>query len=569
VNPSTDHPERPLTRRQVLAEIVLIFAVFFVQGAYPVPDKNEPNYLGKAIHYWNPQWGQGDFFLESKDAHAVFYFTFGWLSLFLSPLWFAWAGRVLTWGLMAWAWRRLSFAVVPRPWLSILTAVLFGALTQYCHLAGEWVIGGLEAKGFAFVLMFLGLEAMLRGRWNRTWLLLGAASAFHVLVGGWAVVAAAMTWLVCRKERPRLLSMAPALIGGLLLSLPGLIPALLLNRGVGSEIIQQANSIYVFGRLAHHLAPWVLPRYFPLQFALFASAFFLWLALCWMTPAEAPARRLRLFVGASVVIAIVGGAIGPVAYWDAELAAGLLKFYWFRLSDVAVPMGAALAVGSLVVWSLQSRPAVGKWVLAVAVTAACVPVGINTIRLFRRAPERAFRLAAPLMDPDRSAEQDSYKLYADWREICAWIAVPGNVPPDARFLTPKESCTFKWYTGRAEVVTWKEVPQDAWSIVQWWQRLHEIHEYDDRRPGTRWYATLAELGEPGTRRWRQLDLKDVLWARTPEEMWQIYVELVARWLRKIGRQYEADYVLTVAEPPLNLPVLHKNRSYVVYRLRAE
>jgi len=553
----------------VLAEIVLIFAVFFIQGAYPVPDKNEPNYLGKAIHFWNPQWAQGDSFLESKDAHAVFYFTFGWLSLVLSPFWFAWTGRVLTWGLMAWAWRRLSVAVVPRPWLSILTAALFGALTQYCHFAGEWVIGGLEAKGFAFVLVFLGLEAMVRGRWNRTWLLLGGASAFHVLVGGWSVVAAGLTWLACRKDRPKLLSMLPALLGGLVLSLPGLIPALLLNQGVSSDIVQQANFIYVFGRLAHHLAPWVLPDYFPLQFTLFALTFLAWLALCRITPAEAPARRLRLFVGAAVLIAIVGGAIGPLAYYDANLAARLLKFYWFRLSDVAVPLGTALAVGSLVVFLLASRPAAGRCVLAIAVAAAGVHIGIHAVRIFQSAPERAFRLTIPIIDPDLSPAQNRRARYADWREICAWIAAPDNIPPDARFLTPRESCTFKWYTGRAEVVTWKEVPQDAWSIVQWWRRLQDIHDTDDRKPETQWHATLAELGP---RRWRKLDRKDgmrLARARTPEQWWRIHDELVAPWVRKIGRQYQADYVLTIVGPPVDLPVEYKNRSYVVYRLRED
>ena len=106
-------PLPPPSRRQVLAEIVLIFAVFAIQGAWPVPDVNEPYYLGKAIHFWNPDWLRGDFFMESPDTHKVFYFTFGWLSLWLSPVALAWTGRILTWALLAWAWRRLSFAVVP------------------------------------------------------------------------------------------------------------------------------------------------------------------------------------------------------------------------------------------------------------------------------------------------------------------------------------------------------------------------------------------------------------------------------------------------------------------------
>jgi len=34
--------------------------------------------------YWNPDGLRGDFFMESADTHSVFYFTFGWLSLWLA-----------------------------------------------------------------------------------------------------------------------------------------------------------------------------------------------------------------------------------------------------------------------------------------------------------------------------------------------------------------------------------------------------------------------------------------------------------------------------------------------------
>ena len=108
--------------RQSLIEIALIFAVFFIQGAWPVPDVNEPYYLGKAIHFWNPDWLRGGFSCDSADAHQVFDLSFGWLSLFLPQVPLAWTGRIVTWLLLAWAWRRLSFAVVPRAWWSVLTA---------------------------------------------------------------------------------------------------------------------------------------------------------------------------------------------------------------------------------------------------------------------------------------------------------------------------------------------------------------------------------------------------------------------------------------------------------------
>ena len=108
-----------------LAEIAAIFAIFFIQGAWPVPDVNEAHYLGKATHYWIPHWIENDFFLNSADTHRVFYLTFGWLSLFLAPPALAWVGRILTWLLLAWSWRRLSVTLVPRRWFSVLSGAMF------------------------------------------------------------------------------------------------------------------------------------------------------------------------------------------------------------------------------------------------------------------------------------------------------------------------------------------------------------------------------------------------------------------------------------------------------------
>ena len=186
-----------------LIETALVLGVFALQGATPVPDVNEPCYLGKAIHFWTPDWAKGDFFLEAADARQVFYFTFGWLAIWLSPPALAWTGRWLTWALLAWSWQRLSFAVLPRAWWSVLSAALLVCLADRCHAAGEWIVGGVEAKGFAFALMFFGLEAIIAGRWNRAWLLLGASSMFHVLVGGWSAVAAAAVWLAEGSDRKK------------------------------------------------------------------------------------------------------------------------------------------------------------------------------------------------------------------------------------------------------------------------------------------------------------------------------------------------------------------------------
>ena len=236
-----------------LLEVVVVFGAFFLFAAWPVPEPNEPHYLGKAKHYWNPAWIEHDFFLDSADSHWVFYATTGWLSRWVPLPVFAWVGRVATWALLAFGWCRLSWALLPRAGAPVLSALLFLALNENFHMAGEWVVGGFEAKGLAYALVFAALAELAHGRWNTTWILLGAASALHVLVGGWSAIAVGICWLASRADRPSLLSMAPGLAMGLMLSLPGLVPALRLTVGADPDVVREANRIYVYGRLPHHL----------------------------------------------------------------------------------------------------------------------------------------------------------------------------------------------------------------------------------------------------------------------------------------------------------------------------
>ena len=165
-------------------EILLIFVLFFLEGAYLVPDVNEAHYLGKAARFWNESYAPGDFFLSTPDAHGVFVWTFGWMTTLLPLSVCAWIGRIVCWFAMAFFWQRLSWNVVPRQWFAVLSAGMFAFLQSYCQMAGEWVFGGMEAKTIAYVFVFWGLERITAQKWSQAWIVLGIASMFHVLVGG-------------------------------------------------------------------------------------------------------------------------------------------------------------------------------------------------------------------------------------------------------------------------------------------------------------------------------------------------------------------------------------------------
>jgi hypothetical protein len=454
----------------------LIFLVLFLWGGGPPPETNEAHYLAKARHYWNTDWCRGDFFLESADAHLVFYWTFGWVAALLPLPAAAWAGRILMWAFQAWSWRRLSWALVPRPMFSLLSMALFLVLLDWCELAGEWIADGVEAKSFAFGFVFLAIDAIVRNRWNRAWILLGAASAFHVLVGGWSVVAAGFAWMVAGNDRPRFWNMLPGLAAGFLLSLPGLAPGIALTRGFDPETVAEANQIYVYFRLPHHLLP---SDFAPEKYAAYGGLLVALLIACGATARlgtlEGGLRRLWGLTAGGALIGVAGMAIFLTTQYNRDLAAKLLRFYFFRLSDAFVPLANSLTLGVLLIRLQPTRPRAAAGLLIAAVLIAAAGIGQRYID--RRLD---FRPGADRQSLIRFADsQETMAAFQAWRSMGEWVRE--NTPRDALFLTPRSQQTFKWYAHRPEVVTWKDVPQDAGALVEWRRRFEDVYGPIDSR----------------------------------------------------------------------------------------
>jgi hypothetical protein len=115
--------------------------------------------------------------------------------------------------------------------------------------------------------------------------------------------------------------------------------------------------------------------------------------------------------------------------------------------------------------------------------------------------------------------------------VCEWVA--DHTPPDALFITPRLNCTFKWRTGRPEVVNRKDIPQDAAGIVEWSRRLKDIY-------------TVQFAGEDQT-----VDSVGALGADR---------------VRQLAKKYRASYVLSDRAQLLQLPVAFRNDEYTVYKI---
>jgi hypothetical protein len=83
--------------------------------------------------------------------------------------------------------------------------------------------------------------------------------------------------------------------------------------------------------------------------------------------------------------------------------------------------------------------------------------------------ERAWQLRG---EAGREELVQTRQRFAEWKNLCRWIR--DNTSKEAKFITPRNQQTFKWYAERAEVVTWKDIPQDASGLVEWRRVLSEV-----------------------------------------------------------------------------------------------
>lgn len=483
--------------RHALIEWLLLVLLCFVYAGDQPPMVNESHYLVKAKNYWDPLWCANDLFASSAKAHVTFYFVFGWLTQFVSLETTAWIGRFAGWSLLAYGLKKLSWNLFHRSYLGLLIALVWIAGVEYGNLAGEWVVGGIEAKVPAYGFLLIGLAAMVQRRWNRVWVSLGIASAFHVLTGGWSVVAASVCWVCTERGRPdRHRFFTPALLLGGLIALLGLVPAIALTVSAGPESSIAAARIYTYYRISHHLLPAGLMTSWYVRHALLIA---LTTGVTLLYRSDPAMRRMGAFTMGAVLIAAVGLAIGLLPASHPDLAARLLRYYWFRLTDAIVPLmlGVAIARMSIDQRLWLARPAYGAVAVAVAlVLYSSARTGRLQIPPTASNDLLGFDVGAPI------ARQQ--QVYRDWLAVCRWAKLSSNA--DEVFLTPRHQQTFKWYAERGEVVNWKDVPQDAKSLLEWHRRFQQIFP---QRLGhirvTIRYADLREYRRQYGVRWMVVD----------------------------------------------------------------
>lgn len=539
VGPRLPASESGLRHVAPMAGVWMLFLVFSFIHA-PIPGVNEPHYLAKARHIWNPAWVAGDFFLESSNPHLVFYRTFGALTVLLPLTQAAFVGRIIAYLLLAVGWQRLCFRLTEDRWSGLASGCIFLLLASIGNFSGEWIVGGLEGKVPAYAFAFVGLTDLLDRRWIRVGACLGLSVAFHPLVGAWTVVAIGMAaclagmfqresllQLIGQQSIRQFLRDRAVVIGILLfgvLACVGIIPALQSIGEANSRNRFAADYIQVFYRIKHHLDPMDFPlrRYVGYgSLALVATV----IQCC--SSSNANRRFFARVVFCAGIIALCGVAIGwgprpPAEMPFYEFRMKLLKFYPFRLFDVLLPMFVAVHlsrcfdlrrmplcsdvmlkrfmfvvsillagfVGFIERQSLSAEFGLPRWLWPVSVGIVALLCGLSVRTLLGKSgrviPDLPTRsraiglLVIFLAAVTLNAGRGSVVRLSERHEV-AWREacewIRNNTREDVLFATPKTSWGFKWFAQRPEFVAMKDCPQDATGILEWNRRLRFLKHW--------------------------------------------------------------------------------------------
>ena len=492
------------SRRTRLCESLAVLLMCYVFAAVhaPVPGANEPHYLAKAKHFWQSEWCAGDLFLESANAHLVFYCTVGLLTRWLDLEQTAWVARAVCCIAFTAGWVGLCRCLAHRRGACSLSCAIFLLLAAIGGLSGEWVIGGAESKTIAYGFVLAAVAARLDGRAIATGCLLGLAVAFHPVVGAWSVIAYVLSELsgaspLNLRDRARSRPVMVALALLVVCALPGLIPAarILLDETLTGAANWKADYILVYGRLKHHLDP----LHFHLSAWLqYLAMTLLWLILDRLTSRGTSERWFGRFVLAAAFFVLAGFVIGFGPRPADQMAgykwrASLLKLYPFRLFDVLLPVALAVSAARLLTRHVKGSTSTQPWPdrgagpesvrrLFTLRPGAC---GIAAVVVFLT----TLVVASSSVSPDRLSPTDR----KHWIRSCQWIR--DNTLQSALCLTPHGSFDFKWHAHRAEFVNYKDCPQDAPGVLEWNERLRQVQQWSSAAAGDGVYSAeeIAEI----------------------------------------------------------------------------
>ena len=312
---------------------------------------NELHHLPLSRHFVEPTWlAQDIYYSEPPGYRLLFQLLFGHLTTTIGFLATSIVGRILGYVAIATGLWTLARSLGMR----LLTVLAALGLFVYVHrpqgvMAGEWLIGSIEPKVFAYSAIFIALSALFAGRylWMTAWL--GVATSFHALVGGWASIAMVLLLLWRRPfvllDGRRWLAAVPIYFTTGVFAITAVLTQVL--NPVDEASVISPSYVYSFLRNPHHVNPlaWSLDEWWILLAYLLVFGGCTWFVMRsgagkdFTIADDIQGHRADFvcFIWCTLILFGAGILVAPL-----DRNGGILQYYPFRVGDVMLALGTAV-----------------------------------------------------------------------------------------------------------------------------------------------------------------------------------------------------------------------------------
>lgn len=238
---------------------------------------------------------------------------------------------------------------------ALLALSAFYLLDQQ-YFGGEWIFKSPEGKSLAYAATFWAMSAALDLKWRVVWIVMAIATYFHLLVGGFWMLAILCWHLSSERDWRATLRLLLKYSSAVL----PLVIAIAVQRAADNPIGDiDTNAIYLFERSPHHVAPFVnrwmlwswLPGVFVLAATMLCGIYFLGKA------SDTLLRRLLygcLALQGYLLIVFLASA-------SPEIVRAVGTFFIFRPSSLTLLLTLTVFLAAL--RTLETQP-VSRWVMA-------------------------------------------------------------------------------------------------------------------------------------------------------------------------------------------------------------
>ncbi|MDX1479929.1 MAG: hypothetical protein R3301_19605, partial [Saprospiraceae bacterium] len=282
-----------------------------------------------------------------------------------------------------------------------------------CFFGGEWIYESFEPKTVAYIFVFWGLYYWMSERWRQSLLCLAGATYFHLLVGGWTVIALGVHALLSRQLLRRWREFG--LYGIVILPILGyVLYGSLKNAPTDAPV--NLDWVYVYYRLPNHLGIFRSIDYFLQAHAAGVMIGILAYVYAWWRHHRLAglARRINHLI---LIVLTINLAFVLVAFADHLLLDNsgglLLKIYPFRSNSLAYFLFVLLLFDQLRAFVRRHarRRLISRSVVLLFLLLTCLFAFFNIRRSFDSFRDPAFDQMA--RDIDRITERDAVVALMD------------------------------------------------------------------------------------------------------------------------------------------------------------